>query len=384
MKVASFAPSLFLVLSLASPLGATDFVASALATKELYRVDAQTGVSTLIGPYQTVANDEYAIPVLARAQDGTLYGVSGSNLVSHVYVFDEQTGAATALHPLTFAPVTPVAAAIDPTNGSLYFSNTYGFVPWPTVERVDLSTGTQSFVGQIGPVGDQYNGFAFTPNGQLYSLNVSQNALWKVNKTDPANSSMVGSGLGPVDLSQGGTLAYDTATGTMYGYEYKKQQFFIIDVNTGVASVVGPAPVQPLFSDFSAGACTGTFVSYGSPCPGHGGFVPTLSLDGCPAEGQQIALKLEDAPAPSTAIFFFGATTASIPVGNCTFLIAPILIAATVPVGGSGPGTGALTVPGVLPAGSAGVTFTMQVFVTDVTSPVGWNGTNGLQVTVGA
>lgn len=385
MKITPFLASLVAASLLAPALDAAEFVGSAIATKELYRVDSQTGQTTLIGAYQTVDPNEFGIPVLARAPDGTLYGVSSSQLVSRVYQFDEQTGAATSVLPLTFAPVTPVAAAIDPTDGSLWFSNTYGFVPWPTVERVDLGTGTHTPFGNIAPTGEQYNGFAFTPNGQLYSLNLTQNALWKVDKNAPSNSTIVGSGFGStVDLSQGGALAYESSTGTMLGYEFKTQRFFTIDVNTGVASLIGPAPINPLFSDFATDACAGSALTYGPSCPGEGGFVPQLELSGCPVEGQQVVLTLSDAPGPSTALFFFGATTASIPVGNCTFLVAPIAITATVPLGGSGPGTGSLTLPGLLPPGSAGASFTMQTWVMDSTSPVQWNGTNGLQVTIGA
>ncbi|MFG0317795.1 MAG: hypothetical protein ACF8XB_11015 [Planctomycetota bacterium JB042] len=371
--------------ALAPALPAADFVGASYATKELYRVDTQTGQTSLIGPYQTVDANEYAIPCLARATDGTLYGVSGSQLTSRVYRFDEQTGAATPVTALTFAPVTPVAASIDPTDGSLYFSNTYGFVPWPSVEKVDLQTGQQTYFGQIAPTGEQYNGFAFDPSGQLYSLNLTQNALWRVDKNNPANSTIVGTGLGGgVDLSQGGSLAYDVAAATMFGYEYKTQRFFTIDLNTGLANLVGAAPILPLFSDFATDACTGSTLPYGAACVGQGGFAPELSLGGCPADGQQVVLTLSDAPGPSTANFFLGATTASIPVGGCDFLVAPILIAATIPLGGSGPGTGSLTLPGVIPPGSAGASFTMQAWVTDPTSSVGWNGTNGLQVTVGA
>lgn len=385
MKFARTVLSLLAAATLTPMLSAAEVVGSSAFTNELFRVDTQTGSSTLIGAYKTVGPNEFGIPVLARTPAGALLGISSSNLVSRVYQFDEQNGKATPIFNLTFSPVTPAAVAIDPTDNSLWFSNTFGFVPWNTVERVDLGSGQHTPNGNIAPAGEQYSSFAFTPDGQLYTLNLSQTALWKVDKNQPANSTIVGSGLGAsIDLSQGGSLTYDSATGTMIGYSFKQQSFFGIDLQTGLGTPVGVATVQPALSDIAANACSGSVLPYGPACVGEGGFVPKLAIDGCPVEGQQVVLTLKDAPGPSTALFFFGATQASIPVGNCTFLVSPLLITVTVPLGGSGPGTGGLTLPGLLPLGTAGASFTLQVWVQDPTSPVQWNGTNGLEVTVGA
>lgn len=45
----------------------------------------------------------------------------------------------------------------------------------------------------------------------------------------------------------------------------------------------------------STGSCPGSAVKYGTGCPGSGGFVPELSMSGCPEVGQQVTLELDKA-----------------------------------------------------------------------------------------
>ncbi|MFG0316462.1 MAG: hypothetical protein ACF8XB_04255, partial [Planctomycetota bacterium JB042] len=71
---------------------------------------------------------------------------------------------------------------------------------------------------------------------------------------------------------------------------------------------VGPGSEMDLWVNgcISTGSCPGSATTYGAGCPGSGGFVPSLSMSGCPEVGQQVTLELSGALAPSTALFFVG------------------------------------------------------------------------------
>ncbi|MFG0319613.1 MAG: hypothetical protein ACF8XB_20240 [Planctomycetota bacterium JB042] len=59
-----------------------------------------------------------------------------------------------------------------------------------------------------------------------------------------------------------------------------------------------------------------------------------------------------------------------------------MLVQFGVPLGGGGPGTGSLILPGILPPGTNGASFTMQSWIVDPAGAIGGVATNGLAVTV--
>lgn len=373
-------------LAAAAPVTAGEL--SAINTKnELLKVDTQSGVATLVGPY-TLGPNEPAMTHIARHTDGTLYGVSTSKIAAAVYRLDDVTGAATNVHVTT--PVSSIGAAVDPTDGSFWFANTAGFVWWPALVRVDLVTGVESYPGNIAPTGDNYTGMAFDPNGQLYCLNISQNALWRVDKVNPANSVMVGTGLGNpgLDITFGATLTWDGTTGQLLGHAVSGSKLFTVDPNSGLAGLLSPANNLPkeitaVADGPNSGQC-GAVLKYGQGCPGMGGFIPNYTWSGCAAAGQPVSLTVANGLGGATAMILFGLGQTQTPIGGgCDLLVAPVLPAMLfVPMGGIGPGAGSVTLGGALPASASGAQFTTQAFVLDGSNGIGGAAGNALDVTV--
>lgn len=367
---------------------ADDLVGSAAFSNELYRVDSTTGASTLIGTYKLATPNEFGMPVVARDTNGILYGISNSSNVSSLYKLNDQTAAATQVFTIQTGPVTPAGCAVDPTTNDLYFTNTFGFVPWPTLHRMSLSNGQVTVLGNIGPmISDSQSGLAFTPNGNLYGVNISQNALWRVDKTDPSGSSfMVGAFGAGVDVKKGASIFYDATISSLVLYTAGGSgAFFQVDALTGATTqIAGVSGINPTMSDFTGTNCQGSAIAYNSGCAGTGGFVPALSMSGCPLVGAQVNLNVSNGLGGSAGLLFFGLNQASLPVGGgCNLNVSPLLPAIiSLSLGGVGPGAGGLSIPAVLPPSVAGANFTMQVFVIDGGVPLGASASNGLEVSI--
>ena len=154
----------------------------------------------------------------------------------------------------------------------------------------------------------------------------------------------------------------------------------------GITGATGGVSTFHIVEDWTFDSCTGARVPYGTGCPGTGGFVPELSLGGCPEEGTQIALEVSNGLGGANAILLFGLAQGSTPVGasGCSVLVSPLVgPQLTLPLSPGNPGTGSLFLPAVLPLGTAGASFTMQIWVIDPASPAGAAASNGLLVTVG-
>ncbi|MBL8768352.1 MAG: hypothetical protein JNL94_13340 [Planctomycetes bacterium] len=131
--------------------------------------------------------------------------------------------------------------------------------------------------------------------------------------------------------------------------------------------------------------CPGDADSYGQGCAGTGGFTPSLTFTGCAAPGEAVSIDIAGGLGGAPSVLFFGIGQAAIPMGaGCTLNVFPLL-APTIsfPLFGSGAGDGTMTLPGIMPAGTSGLSFTMQLFVADGTSPIGASSTNGVKVTIG-
>src|SRR5690606_37669723 len=124
--------------------------------------------------------------------------------------------------------------------------------------------------------------------------------------------------------------------------------------------------------------CLAAPISYGAGCAGASGFVPTLSLTGCPVEGNTVTLSIAGGLGGSTAVLMLGPTPASIPLGfGCVLLVSPVLLSLPLPLGGVGPGAGSLVLNGTIPVGSPSGKVTMQAYVLDAAAPLGASLTNG-------
>ncbi len=132
------------------------------------------------------------------------------------------------------------------------------------------------------------------------------------------------------------------------------------------------------------GYCAGSTLGYGAGCPGSGGFVPKIALDGCSTPGGSVTLTIDDALGHSSAVLLFGLQqgSASFPNG-CSLLVTPVLpLTLTIPLPGIGPGQGFAKLSSTIPINTPPAVFTMQAFIVDPPMPGGFSATGGLEVTI--
>lgn len=125
---------------------------------------------------------------------------------------------------------------------------------------------------------------------------------------------------------------------------------------------------------------------YGVGCPGLGGFIPKLQVEGCVAAGCTGGVRISQALGlgPSThALLFFGGGAGNTPVGfGCSLLLSqPLPLALVAPLGGAlGPGMASADLVVPLPLSLAGVTIHVQAFPRDITAPLGYSVSNGVKL----
>jgi len=167
------------------------------------------------------------------------------------------------------------------------------------------------------------------------------------------------------------------AVGAMYPSTARTGAEPAFTLRRGAASPFEFVFVDPLGSPVA--------LTYSEGCPGSGGFVPKLTLvsSDIMASGP-ISFQVADALGGTTCHFFFGVGQSAMPMGGgCLLNIWPILPATfSVPLGGSGPGSGTLILSGVLPSDTSGVTFTSQIFCIDSAGAQGYCNSKGLQISV--
>ncbi len=135
---------------------------------------------------------------------------------------------------------------------------------------------------------------------------------------------------------------------------------------------------------YSGVPCPGSVSAYGAGCPGSAGFTPLLALSGCASPGSVVTLEIEGGLGGVLAFLFVGLNAVSIPAGGgCTLLVDPIALILPLPLGGSGPGAGAISVPAQIPSGMANVLVRAQAFLPDPGAGAqGFSTTNGLNIDI--
>ena len=114
--------------------------------------------------------------------------------------------------------------------------------------------------------------------------------------------------------------------------------------------------------------CPGTSQPYGFGCPGAAGFVPTLSVDGCPTPGQSLTLTIENGLGGSTGLLIVGSQRdLREPWAACVLRVKPLLDLQPFSLSAGGPGQGLASLDYSLPAGFSG-TLNFQAFVQDFTN----------------
>jgi len=128
----------------------------------------------------------------------------------------------------------------------------------------------------------------------------------------------------------------------------------------------------------------GSIEVYGAGCQGTGGFLPSLSLGGCPAPGGVLQLSIQGALGGSFALVLFGPSPGSTSLGNGCYLLLSQVVppGATLPLSGFLPGTGTFSGSFSVPSSSGGFAISMQAFVSDGGVAQGYSNTNGVNLTV--
>jgi hypothetical protein len=197
------------------------------ASRQLWRIDLNTGVATPIGP--TGFRD---IESLSFSANGGLYGVDDAT--NQLVRCSVQTGACTAVGPLG-TNFTDSGLSFS-SDGRLWMSTDKPGPPY-IFYRLNPSTGAAT---AIGPQGQPVTGLAFR-NGVLYGLGGdSTDSLLIVNRTT-GNATLQGP-LVTVTLVDGG-IDFD-GSGVLWGIGDRggtprpPGQIFTIDTATGAATLV--------------------------------------------------------------------------------------------------------------------------------------------------
>jgi hypothetical protein len=204
----------------------------------LYTLDSVSGALTPVGNY-SIPPGEFFIGGLEFNTAGTLYGIS-AGAGPRLYTLDPATGAATPVGPLGIVFVYEGGLAFDPTDGTLYGVN-QGDSFNPNLFTVNVATGQGTIVGLIGGGKHDFGGLAFSPAGQLYGLDRATNALWRIDKANPAGAgtTQVGAGLGGGIVMGGlGGMTRDSGTGIVYGYAASSSHLITVDLATGFGAVL--------------------------------------------------------------------------------------------------------------------------------------------------
>jgi hypothetical protein len=160
--------------------------------------------------------------------------------------------------------------AYDTSTGTLYA--VAGCGSSSTLYTIDQNTGASTVVGTLANETCSI-AIAFDPDGNLYSLDVINDALYAVDKTN-ANDSAIGSIGFNANYAQ--DMAFDESTGILYLAGFDGDNFtdstYTVDLQTGTATLIGPI-----------GASTGEvdamdIETVGGPCA-QPQDLPWLSLD---------------------------------------------------------------------------------------------------------
>lgn len=173
-----------------------------------------------------------SVPTLSQQ---VLYGV---NTVGDLFSIDESTGSATAVATLVDPCSGPGITEIewDPVSGRGFAqsagSSFCGF-------EIDIETGA-TIGGAVGTTGT-WTGIEAV-NGTWYATVIFDGGAGspsELHTVDPFAGTWTFVGMTGINAPLSG-LAYDQASGTMYGISGPTREFYTVNLTTGVATLVGP------------------------------------------------------------------------------------------------------------------------------------------------
>ena len=364
---------------LSSPAGADEFFAT--DGFKLFEVDEVTGVATELGPI--TGSPVFGFERIDRAPDGTLYATASNQPLSGYQIFriDELTLTATLVAAIPSLSPGDVGFAIDPDGKRAWVAG-HAAPQIIAIDEVDLQNATVVPRGQFA--GEAW-GLAFDTAGELYTTRVGQTwlDLMRIDKQDAAISTWIGP-IVNVDFTQGIDMTSDLGDGPMV-FSRATDKLYRVDTKTAIAHEIATIDVSEIDAVTGEGPCPGKAAPFGVGCAGTGGFVPELTATGCPIEGEPLRLELTNGLGGAPAVFVFGLSQGSTPVGaGCALQVSNVLpIVEVIPLAGQGPGNGEVTLfDAAMPANLSGLKLTMQAWVVDPANAIGGAGTNGLELQV--
>ncbi|MFG0319332.1 MAG: hypothetical protein ACF8XB_18825 [Planctomycetota bacterium JB042] len=379
----SSAAAAALSLAISSSALAVDLVGLDPATSELHRVDTDANSATLLGT--VLGGPMFGFAAVDRASDGELYAVAPGFFSGYgVYVIDESSMIASLVANVASDMTGDVGIAIDASATKAWVAGFVGLSLNVKFHEVDLATGA---VTPRGILAGNLSGLAFDAAGDLYST--AQGAtgpeLIRIDRVDAAHSTSVGTMTG-VDDSYGLDLASDVTSGGVHALSRNSDVVYAVDTATATATAIsaqisGASAIRSI-ADVAA-KCAPAEV-YGAGCPGTGTHVPALTWTGCATPGSLVMVDVTGALGGSHALILLGAGTANLSIGGgCSLLLSGISpTGLSVPLGGSSPGAGRVSLSAMLPTTVSSGSFAMQAFVADAAAVTGFSATNGVLVTV--
>lgn len=165
----------------------------------------------------------------------TLYTI---DTISRLGVINQTDGAYTLLGSVTgILPNHNVdGLAADPTTGNIFLISNNGFTGVTALYQLDPETRVATLIGSQSVVRWLVD-LAFDTTGNLYSVGLDTNSLYRINTTS-GDTTLIGA-LGLDIIGQQG-LAFDQGTSSLYGVignrDLDNYAFGVIDVDTGLFS----------------------------------------------------------------------------------------------------------------------------------------------------
>lgn len=380
-SISPFAAALLCLALPASPAAAEVFTGA--ADTRIFTVDTSTGAQNVLYDFGPVVGTQFR--ALTRTPSGQLYGLLGPFAFQGALYFIDP---ATPFTPTTFvkdigSSLDTIAA--DPVSGRIYILGkeidpaATQFPPFFRSVLYSTTTGSEPVVrhGAFALGGGKLvNGLAFDAAGRLYTLDVADQKLLRVDTAHPELSAVIGGG-GWVGATSGPFFGLGVdSTGTVLhacGGLLGPGNCFRISLADG--SWLG-ADAFGASVTYAAAPCGGIAAPYGAGCGAGGGPAPLLALHGCPVAGNAVTLEVGGGAPHATALLIAGAGLASVPLGfGCSLLTAPLVGAPlALPLGA----TGGLHLAGTVPAAVPGTTAYLQAFILDGSSALGAAATNGV------
>lgn len=336
-------------------------------------------------------------------QDVTVIGGGGATLVAGFTYCGQSSTYSGILFPEGDVSFADVLLKFDPL---------YQGGPGPThANFIDplKAIGPPDYSGGNGGTGAVSLG-----NGGLIELGFSDNLL--TNSGDAAHDlhifevgSQVEDSFVAIRPADAATAAIATALGTdanldgffEIGKVFGSVSSIDIDAHfPGQASGTLRFDAVQLVDDPSEGSSTGTTVGadidavgaiaalthalkYGAGCPGSGGFVPDLTLEGCAIPVGNVKLSISAGLGGATSVLFFGLSEVHLPMVSGCFLLADPAFSVVLPsMGGVGAGAGTTAFDALIPAGVPPIDVFFQAFVIDGGATFGFANSNGVKLAI--